>query len=71
MDFKLRQHDNVLFHLSRYRIIKVLTAEQNYLIAEQKLLNPINNGGGGGVFTSRPVNCSELQNEQAISLKLW
>ena len=38
------------------------------------ILNPIHTGGGGGggVFsTSRPVTCSELQNETSHHLKTW
>ena len=40
-------------------------------------LNPIHpirigGGGGGGVSsTSRPVNCSELQNETSNNLETW
>ena len=37
-------------------------------------VNPIQfiKGGGGGVFsTSKPVNCSELQNETSYNLETW
>ena len=37
-------------------------------------LNPIHTGGGGGggVFsTSKPVNCSDLQNETSYNLETW
>ena len=36
-------------------------------------INPIHTGGGGGgVFsTSKPVNCSELQNETSYNLETW
>ena len=47
---------------------------QHQVLAEfSHRINPIHTGGGGGggVSTSRPVNCSELQNEISHNLETW
>ena len=41
------------------------------LAPQANFLNPIHTGGEGVFSTSKPVNCSELQNDISYNLETW
>ena len=66
----LRQKLSCLKRGVAYSLTVSLPINQEYSTPLLRQLNPIHTGKG--VFsTSRPVNCSELQNETSYNLETW